>query len=82
MVNHPGCTTADAIANVIKYKVPRTLEGTPQWYRAQLSELLSMVKKWGMPALFMTLTAGDKPPRNGGSRWTEVSIFRITTPTP
>jgi hypothetical protein len=68
---HPDATTTDAIKHVMKYCVPRTLEGSPMWYRTQLADLLAMVKKWGMPTQFLTLTAGDK--QMGAVQWKEVS---------
>jgi hypothetical protein len=68
--SHPNATTADALTHVMRYLVPRTLEGSPPWYRAQLADLLAMVQKWGMPAQFLTLTAGDKT--LNGVQWEEV----------
>jgi hypothetical protein len=69
---HPNATDQQAMQHVMKFKVPCTVEGAPQWYRTQLSDLLAMVQHWGMPSIFLTLTAGDKPNGPGKVQWSEV----------
>jgi hypothetical protein len=55
--------------NVVKYTVPISLPGSPSWHRKQLNDLLFLVQEWGMPHLFLTLTADEA----SEMRWTEVN---------
>ena len=56
---HPGATESEVMANAIKWNVPATMPGTPSYHRSQLQDLLCRVEKWGVPDLFMTLTADE-----------------------
>jgi alkanesulfonate monooxygenase SsuD/methylene tetrahydromethanopterin reductase-like flavin-dependent oxidoreductase (luciferase family) len=67
---HPNATDAEVIRHVAKHKVPGSIVGTPKWHAARLADLLAMVKQWGMPHFFLTLTAGDRC--HNGDQWEEV----------
>ena len=70
--HHHGATDSEVISHVAKYKVPSSVVGSPQWHANCLADLIAMVKKWGMPHYFLTLTAGDR--EVNGSQWQEVSV--------
>jgi ATP-dependent DNA helicase PIF1 len=65
-----GSDIKDALRHVAKYKVPDDVTGSPSWHRKQFNDLLAMVRKFGMPSFFLTLTAADKAP--SGLQWQEV----------
>jgi hypothetical protein len=67
-----GSTVKEALQHVMKYKVPQDVAGSPSWHRKQFNDLLAMVRHFGMPSMFLTLTAADKAPH--GLQWQEVSI--------
>lgn len=66
--NNPGATDTDALRNAAVHTVPPNVTGTPGWYRTKLKELLAMVQAYGMPHLFLTLTADEV----SETRWQEV----------
>ena len=56
---HPGASEAEVMAQAIKWNVPATMPGTPGYHRSQLQDLLCRVQTWGVPDLFLTLTADE-----------------------
>lgn len=56
---HPNSTESDALRNVAKYSIPKTIPNTPQYHRNHLQNLLAMVAAFGMPNYFLTLTADE-----------------------
>ncbi len=56
---HPEASPEDAMRNAIKWTIPPTVEGSPGYHRTQLQDLLCRVEEWGVPDLFMTLTADE-----------------------
>lgn len=52
----------------MKFKIPSSIAGSPQWFRNQLKDLLCQVDYRGMPQFFLTLTADEMT----SSRWQEV----------
>ena len=56
------------MAFVIKYKIPGKVAHSPSWFRDKLADLLVMVEEFGMPALFLTLTADEV----SDTRWQEI----------
>jgi hypothetical protein len=72
--SHPEATDAEVIRHVARNKVPGTVAGSPKWHAARLGDLLAMVKQWGMPHFFLTLTAGDR--NHNGDQWEEVRGMR------
>ena len=69
-VKHPNATDAEVIRHIAKHNVPGTVLGSPKWFASRLADLMAMVKQWGMPTFFLTLTAGDRD--NHGDQWEEV----------
>ena len=67
--DNPKASNAQAMKNVVKYTVPISLPGSPSWHRKQLNDLLCLVQHWGMPHLFLTLTADE----SSDMRWSEVA---------
>jgi hypothetical protein len=60
-----------ALKHIMKYKVPADFVGSPSWHRRMFNDLLAMVKHFGMPHFFLTLTCADKV--KDGYQWEEVS---------
>ena len=44
---------------ITKYNLPSSIRRTPRWHKSHLQDLMSMVKKLGMPHFFLTLTADE-----------------------
>ena len=65
---NPTANNAAAMRNVVKYTVPISLPGSPSWHRKQLNDLLFLVQAWGMPHLFLTMTADE----SSEMHWTEI----------
>ena len=65
---NPTANNAAAMKNVVKYTVPISLPGSPSWHRKQLNDLLLLVQEWGMPHLFLTMTADE----SSELHWTEI----------
>ncbi|KAG2482459.1 hypothetical protein HYH03_018605 [Edaphochlamys debaryana] len=65
---HPEASDQEVVHHVIKHKLPETLPNTPAWHRKNLQDLLCLVDRWGMPSLFLTLTADEV----SDTRWPEV----------
>jgi hypothetical protein len=59
-----------ALKYIMKYKVPHDIVGSPSWHRKMFNDLVAMVKHFGMPHFFLTLTAADKA--TAGYQWEEV----------
>ena len=57
--NHPEADEEGVMANAVKYDVPHAIEGSPAYHRRELQDLLCRVDAWGVPDLFMTLTADE-----------------------
>ena len=66
--SHPDAQAPEIYNNLVKYTVPTSLPGSPSWHRKNLNDLLCMVDKWGMPALFLTLTADEA----SNMHWSEI----------
>ena len=49
-------------------QVPPTLEGSPRDHRERLEDLLTLVNKFGLPHLMVTMTADE----TSGLRWKEI----------
>ena len=60
---------AEVLQHATKYSLPSSIEGTPCWHKSQLKDLLAMVDKFGMPDLFLTLTADAA----SSLRWEDVA---------
>lgn len=56
---HPTHTMSQAVRHAAKYMVSDAIPGTPAWYRRHLADLLCMVRRWGLPSFFLTLTADE-----------------------
>eukprot|EP00882_Tetradesmus_deserticola_P001750 GHRQ01001880.1.p1 GENE.GHRQ01001880.1~~GHRQ01001880.1.p1 ORF type:complete len:1314 (+),score=134.67 GHRQ01001880.1:549-3944(+) len=56
---HPTATKAEVCQNVLKHTVPASAWGTPAFWRTNLLDLIALVQIWGMPHLFLTLTADE-----------------------
>ena len=56
---HPNMNDAELLQHVAKYNLPLSIEKSPRWPKSQLQDLLAMVKKFGMPDFFITLTADE-----------------------
>lgn len=54
-----GATLEDALQNVAKYAIPKSIPNSPAYHRAQLKNLLAMVDCYGLPNFFVTLTADE-----------------------
>lgn len=65
---NPTASEEEIYKNVLKYDVPGTLPGSPQWHKGQLQDLLAMVAQWGMPTFVLTLTADEI----SSMCWTEI----------
>jgi hypothetical protein len=65
----PGYTDDQVFSHVLKHNVPRTLPGSPSWHRRNLKGLLCMVDYWGLPQLFLTLTADEM----SKTKWPEIA---------
>jgi hypothetical protein len=48
--------------------MPGSLPNSPEWHRNQLLDLLAMVDAWGLPSIFLTLTADEV----SKIRWQEI----------
>ena len=66
---HPGASEEEIMAKVLKHTLPASIPGTPAYYRQNLLDLLALVRRWGMPSLFLTLTADEA----SDMRWAEIS---------
>ena len=64
---HPNATEEEIMTIILKEKLPNDLQNSPAYFKKQLKNLLAMVKKYGMPTLFVTFTADER----SGNRWTE-----------
>lgn len=49
----------DVMHHVVSEVVPPSLPGSPQWHKNALNDLLCKADAWGMPHLFLTLTADE-----------------------
>ena len=56
---YPHMTKQDVLQHITKYNLPSSIQGTPRWHKSHLQDLLAMVKKFGMPHFFLTLTTGE-----------------------
>ena len=56
---HSHMNEAEVLQHVTKYSLPPYIEGTPRWHKSQLKDLLTMVDKFGMHDMFLTLTADE-----------------------
>ncbi len=56
---HPNSTEAEMFEHLAKYKVPGDFSGSPSWHRNALKDLQCIVQHYGMPSLFLTLTADE-----------------------
>ncbi|KAK9829678.1 hypothetical protein WJX72_007303 [[Myrmecia] bisecta] len=56
---HPDATQQDVMKHVMKFSVPASTPGSPAYFRNQLEDLMAMVDAYGMPTLFLTLTADE-----------------------
>ena len=65
----PHMNEAEVLQHVIKYSLPSSIEGTPRWHKSQLKDILAIVDKFGMPNLFLTLTADEA----SSLRWEDVA---------
>ena len=62
-------TEHDVLQHITKYNLLSSIQGTPRWHKSHLQDLLALVKKFGMPHFFLTLTT-DKI---SSIRWEEVT---------
>lgn len=42
-------TKEQTLQHIVKYKLPSSIQGSPQWHRSQLQDLLKMVQEFGIP---------------------------------
>ena len=56
---YPYMTEHDVLQHITKYNLPSSIQETPRWHRSHLQDLLAMVKQFGMPHFFFTLTADE-----------------------
>ncbi|KAG2496073.1 hypothetical protein HYH03_005992 [Edaphochlamys debaryana] len=69
--SHPGASDAAILKHVIKYSLPANIPNTPGWHRKNLLDLLALVDRWGMPIIFLTVTADEL----SMTRWGEVAAM-------
>lgn len=55
----PDATQEELLAQIIKFKLPKNIPGTPSWHRSKLNDLLALVDRYGLPSFFLTLTADE-----------------------
>ena len=56
---NPEASEADAYHHVHKQVVPKSVSGSPSWYRNQLNNLIAITNRYGLPSFFLTLTADE-----------------------
>lgn len=56
---NPAGTEADHLKAAARQLVPASVPGSPAYHRAKLQDLLAIVNKFGIPNLFLTLTADE-----------------------
>ena len=57
------------LQHITKHNLPSSIEGIPRWRKSHLQDLLAMVKKFGMPYFFLTLTTNE----TSSLHWQEVT---------
>ena len=67
--SNPHASQQEVFNNMLKDKLPPQLNGSPAFFKAQLKNLQAMVRQYGMPTLFLTLTADEV----SATKWTECS---------
>ena len=58
----------EILGQIVKYKLPETLIGSPSWHRTQLNDLMAMVDTYGLPRFFLTLICDER----SELRWEDV----------
>ncbi len=56
---NPEAKDEECMRHVLSHKVGKNIVGMPSWYRTQLHDLKCRAQTWGLPHLFMTLTADE-----------------------
>ena len=72
---HESATLEDAIRHVLRHSVPSTIPGSPSWHSRNYSKLLAMVKEYGHPSFFLTLTVDEK--ESSATRFEEVEALEF-----
>ena len=70
---HETATLQDAIRHVLKHSVPSTVPGSSSWHSRNYQKLLAMIREYGHPSFFLTLTADEK--ENSSTRFEEVDVL-------
>ncbi|WPT15174.1 ATP-dependent DNA helicase PIF6, partial [Picochlorum sp. SENEW3] len=58
-ITHPNESEEKCIRHLIKYKVPGTIDFSPQWWRIKVNQINALTKESGMPDYFLTLTVDN-----------------------
>lgn len=66
---HPEFSDQALYREVIKHSIPGKVAGSPSWFMSQYKDLLCMVDHFGLPDIFLTVTADEV----SESRWAEVN---------
>lgn len=69
---HPDTADSELLRNIAKTPTLRKVPGSAAYYKNALLDLLAMVKQYGMPHFFLTLTMDD----SSEIRWHEVDDFQ------
>ena len=62
---HPSASDNEVYCNIVKHKVSPQLTGSPAWHKKELDDLIAGVQVFGLPSVFLTLTADEV----SKSRW-------------
>lgn len=66
---NPNVSDQEIFSKVLKYTVPSALPGSASWFRSHLQDLMHMVREWGMPSFFLTLTSDEV----SDTKWQEIT---------
>ncbi len=66
-INYPHMTDEQILQHRVKYKLPSSIQGSPQWHQSQLQDLLTMVQEFKISHFLKTLTVHEMTQ----SRWCE-----------
>ena len=67
----PDAQEEDNYRHLVKHNLPHQIPGSPSYFRSHLKNLLAVVKKKGLPTLFVTLTADEV----SSTKWPECSAI-------
>eukprot|EP00951_Prasinocladus_malaysianus_P043810 scaffold553517_cov52-Prasinocladus_malaysianus.AAC.1 len=56
---NPEATDEEMMENLVRFSIPESHPGSPGWFRRHLRELFEATSTYGLPHLFVTLTADE-----------------------